>query len=196
MPEDKEQEQLAKLIALIQEAIAQDEQLRKTHQIGEKFQFVRERLQGLLENIEKEAAITEKKGKTLQALQVEEDEILSYIHLYNAQGLNFRTWQGMITPKAFFDFSVNRPIYQEQSHIEAFIRSKTNKVQHAYLTVAMKKDRILPGPSPAEGGLKDALGNPLIKVKEGALRYERMISFTHNDEVYHMTEQGELIKKS
>jgi len=151
-------------------------------------------LQALLENIEKETTISEKKARIVRtATTVAEDEIVVYIHLYNAQGLNFRTWQGMITPKAFFDFSVNRSIYQEQKYIEDFIRSKTNKAQHAYLTVAMKKDRVLP--SPEGGSFKDPLGNPLIKVKEGSLLYECMISFTYNGQVYHISEQGELAKK-
>lgn len=194
MPQDNEQEQLKLLIGLIQEALQRDAQLRQAHQVGERFRFVRDRLQTLLETIEKETAITEDVVKLAPEVKVEEDELLVYIHLYNAQGAVVRTWQGMITRKAFFDFSVNRPIYQDRKHIEAFIRSKPNKAQHAYLTVAMKKDRVLP-PS-EEGGLKDPLENPLLKVKEGSLRYERLVSFTHNESMYELSEQGELIKKT
>jgi hypothetical protein len=194
MSQDNEQEQLNQLISLIQVALQRDEQLRQTHQIGERFRFVRDRLQTLLETIEKESAAKEKQVKVARTLQLAEDEILVYIHLYNAQGALVRTWQAMITPKAFFDFSVNRPIYQEMKHIEAFIRAKSNKTQHAYLTVAMKKERILPPPE--EGMLKDSLENPLTKVKEGSLRYERLVSFTHNEIVYELNETGELIKKN
>ncbi len=193
MPQENEQELLNQLISLIQEALQRDTQLRQSHQVGERFRFVRDRLQVLLETIEKETAIIAKQTKQAAVLQAEEGELLVYIHLYNAQGALLRTWQSMITPKAFFDFSVNRPIYQEKKHIEAFIRSKTNKAHHAYLIVAMQKERILPPPE--EGVIKDALENPLIKVKEGSLSHRRMICFVHNEITYELNEEGELIKK-
>ena len=192
MPQDNEKEDLIKLIGLIQEAIQRDEQLRQTHQIGEKFRFVRDRLQAVLETVQKETVTHEKKIKPAQEIKAEEDEALVYVHLYNAQGLVVRTWQSMITPKAFFDFSVNRPIYEKKNHVEDFIRSKTKKEQHGYLTVAMKKDRILPI---HEEGIKDPLGNPLIKIKEGSLRFERTAAFVHNGIMYQFNEEGELIKK-
>lgn len=193
MPQENEQELLNRLIGLIQEALERDTQLRQTHQVGERFRFVRDRLQLLLETIEKETAAKIKQAKQATILQVEEGEILVYIHLYNAQGALLRTWQSMVTPKAFFDFSVNRPIYQERKHIDTFIRTKANKAQHAYLVVAMKKERVLA--LPEEGALKDSLGNPLIKVKEGSLKYERMLSFVHNELSYELNEEGELVKK-
>jgi len=196
MPQDNdEREQLDKLIGLIQEAIQRDEQLRQTHQVGEKFRFIRDRLQALLENIQKETVVKEKEVKQKPEVKAEEDELLVYIHLYNAQGMLVRTWQSMITPKAFFDFSVNRPLYQDKTQIEAFIRSKANKAQHAYLTVAMKKDRILPTSSHEEPA-KDTLGNPLLKIKEGSLHYERVVSFVHNEQTYTFSEEGELIKRT
>lgn len=194
MPTDHEQEQLAKLISLVRQALERDEQLRQQYQIGEKFRFVRERLQALLEKIEKETVAQEKKKASTQETTIEADELLVYIHLYNAQGIVLRTWQTMITPKAFFDFSVNRPIYQEKSYIEAFIRSKAKKIQHAYLIVAVKKNQILT--SAEEGALKDVLGNPLIKIKEGSLSYKKTISFVHNDQSYVLNEAGDLIKKN
>ena len=192
MPPENEQDRLSQLIAVIQDAIQRDSSLRQTHAIGEKFRFVRERLQSLLETIQKETSNQETKVHIPKALQLEEDEILVYIHLYNAQGAMVRTWQSMITPKAFFDFSVNRPIYTEKKDIEAFIRNKPNKAQHAYITIAMKKERVLP--SPVEGGLKDPLGNTVIKVREGSLRHERMVSFTHNELIYVLSEEGNLVK--
>jgi hypothetical protein len=193
MPEDNEKEQLAKLIGLIQEAIQQDERLRQTYQVGEKFRFISDRLKTLLEHIQKETVTHEKKIKIAEEVKVEEDETLVYVHLYNAQGLVVRTWQAMITPKAYFDFSVNRPLYLEKSHIEDFIRTKPNNVQHAYLIVAMKKERILPI---HEEGIRDPLGNPLIKIKEGSLHYERTVAFVHNGVSYQCNEKGELIRKT
>ena len=195
MPQDNEEKQLAKLIGIIQEAVQRDQQLRQTYAIGEKFLFIRARLQSLLEEIERASQETqEKKARLLPQVLVEEDEILVYIHLYNAQGLMLRTWESMITPRAFFDFSVNRPIYKEQAHIEAFIYSKANKAQHGFLTVAMKRDRVLQTHS--EDALKDVVGNPLIKIKEGSLKREKLLTFTHNKIVYQLTEAGNLVIKA
>ncbi len=194
MPQDSEKEQRSKLIAIIQEALQRDETLRQNYQIGERFKFVRERLQSLLENVEKDTETKEARTIRVQDFKLEEDEVLVYVHLFNAQGLNVRTWSGMLTPKALFDYSVNRPIYQEQKNIEAFIRSKSNKTQHAYLTVAMKKDRVLPMPEDVVP--KDLLGNSLLKIKEGSLRYDRLVSFTHNEQIYYVAGNGDLIKKN
>jgi intracellular multiplication protein IcmQ len=195
MPQNTEEEQLAKLISIIQEAIQRDQQLRQTYGVGEKFIFIRDRLQALLGEIERATSATsEKKSRQLREVQVEEDEILVFIHLYNAQGLSLRTWEAMITPRAFFDFSVNRPIYKEKAHIEAFIHTKANKAQHAYLTIAMKIERVLPVHH--EEGVKDVLGNVLIKIKEGSLRPEKLVSFTHNKIEYQLSDTGDLIVKA
>ena len=96
----------------------------------------------------------------------------------------------MFTPKVFYEYSVNRPIYAEKSHVESFLRSKINKHQHAYLTIMVNRDDItmLEGP-------KDALGNPSIKVREGSLRFDRLVSFTHNEQDYVLNKYGELVKK-
>jgi len=192
MPQSDEKERFSKLVGIIQQALQRDEQLRKTYQVGEKFGFIRERLNNLLENIQKDTFIPEKKVKPAYEVMVEEDEMLVYVHLYNSQGNVVRTWQSVITPKAFFDFSVNRPVYADQKSIETFIRGKANKTQHAYLTIAMKKEHLV---SNRDEGLKDAMGNPLIKIKEGSLRMDKVLSFTHNENVYTLNEDGVLIKK-
>ena len=95
----------------------------------------------------------------------------------------------MVLPNVFYEYSVNRPIYTEKSQIDSFIRSRPNKQQHAYLTVAIKKQDMYPSQS------QDSSGNMLIKVKEGSLRFEKLISFTYNDQDYQVDEEGEFIKK-
>ena len=89
--------------------------------------------------------------------------------------------------------SVNRPIYTDKAHVEAFIRSKANKVQHAFLTVAMPKDAVMKAGGPDSS--KDTLGHPLIKIKEGSLRFNRVITFTHNNHDYSVSENGVLTKR-
>lgn len=176
---------------IIQEALTRDEQLREKYQMGEKFRFIRDRLLKAKECLGdvSAAAVETKQGQTIK---IEEDEMLVYVHLYNAQGMSIRTWQSLITAKALFDFSVNRSIYREKQHIDSFIQAKTNKVQHGYLTIVVKKSCIHSTP---ESELKDAMGNMLAKIKEGSLRYEKLVSFTHNNQDYVTNEKGELVKK-
>lgn len=191
MSSDNEQEQLTKLLHIIQEALRQDEELRQKYQVGEKFRFIRDRLQTLLTEAQK-GPVLQLVLKKKATIEVQEDESLVYVHLYNAQSGSIKAWQSIVTPRAFFDYSVNRPIYQEKTYIEAFIKAKTNRAQHGYLTVAVKKDRFLP---PRDNLVKDPMGHPLVKVKEGALRYERLVSFTHNEQDYVLNDAGELVKK-
>lgn len=191
MSPDNEQEQLKKLIELIQEALRQDEQLRQKYQVGEKFRFIRERLQTLLVEVQEGSIVKLVQKKKIAVVEAMENESLVYVHLYNAQSGSMKAWQSIVNPKAFFDYSVNRPIYREKAHIEAFIKAKANSMQHGYLTIAVQKDRFLP----SRDDIKDSMGNPLVKVKEGALRCERLVSFTHNGQEYVLNEEGSLIKK-
>ena len=187
---DKEQKE--QLLTLVREALRKDDELRKTYQVGDKFRFVRDRLQALQLRLEQSLALDkpaeETKGK------IAEDEVVVYVHLFNAQGIKFPTWQKMLTPSVFYEYSVNRPIYTEKAGIEAFIRQKVNKAQHGFLTIVVKKSSILK--ANPENPLTDAVGQPLIKVKEGSLRFENFVSFTHNDHEYVLNKAGELINRS
>ncbi len=188
---DNEHEQHEKLIQLIREALQQDSQLRTKHEVGEKFRFVRDRLQTILERLEKHLPAAAPDEENIAA-QVD-DEVVVYVYLYNAQGVALRSWSAMLVPKVFYEHSVNRPVYAEKSHIDALIRSKANKVQHGCLAIIVKRhDIVLPVES---SKLQDALGNPLIKVKEGSLRFDKLVAFTHNGEDYLINAQGEFEKK-
>src|SRR5207237_821400 len=104
-------------------------------------------------------------------------------------GVNFRSWQNMLTPNVFYEYSVNRPIYLEKRQIESLLRSKSNKLQHGYLTVAIKSSDII-----QKELYKDPAGQSVIRVKEGALRFDRLVAFTHNQIEYVINPQGEFIK--
>ena len=51
-------------------------------------------------------------------------------------------WQNMLTPRVFYEYSVNRPIYAEKKYVDSLLRAKGNKAHHAFLTVAIKKIHI------------------------------------------------------
>ncbi len=184
-------EEQAKLLAAIHRAIQRDGELREQYQIGDRFRFVKDRLRALADELEQSAnQRLAYKAKNLKELAA--DEVIVYVYLYNTQGLQFRTWQNLVTAKVFYEYSVNRPIYSDKSHIEALLRTKSNSAQHAFLSIAVKADQLIK--LPLETAPKDVAGNPVIKVKEGSLRFEKLLTFTHQDQEYRLNEEGNLVK--
>jgi hypothetical protein len=184
-----DREHKLKLIELIRDATKHDEELRKKYEIGDRFRFVRDRLHALLDQLEKHAKATEPAKPKEAGGGLNEDEATIFVYLYNAQGILISTWQKMLTPKLLNEYGVNRPLYANQTEIDLLIRNKANKVQHGYLRVHVKKHLIV------ATGTKDAFDSPIIKVKEGALSFDRIVSFTHNDVNYALDEEGNLVKK-
>ena len=161
MPVVNETEQL-KLIEILRDTIKKDAELREKYNIGNKFRFVSDRLNELFATLERATQETTSSSTNKPTEeQNTSDEVFIYIYLYNTQGILLRSWQNMLTPKFLYEFGFNRPIYAEREHIDALLKSKSNKVQHSYLTVAVKQRDILPA-SP-DAPLKDALGNPIVK---------------------------------
>jgi hypothetical protein len=181
------------LLQLVQTAIQHDTQLREQYQIGEKFRFVRDRLTALATEIETDIAQMQEEI-VKKTTQVKEDDMLVYVHLFNAQGIIFQSWHKMLAPSVFYEYSVNRPIYTDKAAIESLVRSRQNRAQHGILTVAIKKQDILPTPADEEPA-KDANGTLLVKIREGSLSINRMVSFTHQEQDYVINENGQVTKK-
>ena len=185
--------QKIKILQLVRDAIQLDNELRGKYQVADKFRFIRDRLNGLATKVEENiSAMRAEADKKITKMS--EDETLIYVYLFNAEGLTMQTWQKMLTPSVFYEYSVNRPIYKEKAHVEAIVRSKANKALHGFLTIAVKKEDILNPPA----GLaqpKDTIGNPVYKVKEGSLKIQRLVTFTHAENEYVLNEEGEMIKK-
>lgn len=181
-----------KLLQLMQATAAKDEELRKEHQVADKFRFIRERLQTLLQMLEQEIQLTTQKiEQQAKGNVLLDDETIVYVYLYNAHGAVLTSWQNLLTPKVFYEYSVNRPLYMDEAHIQMLLRSKTNKTQHGYLAVAIKTAHLIK----ADAGGKDGLGNPLARIKEGALSIDKLLKFTFNDQDYKLNIKGELVKK-
>lgn len=183
-------DQKTKLLKIMQDVIQHDNALREKYQMGEKFRFIRDRLHGLLAKVEDELSIQQQENDSRSDV-ILENEVVIYIYLYNAQGQLFQTWHKLLNPSVFYEYSVNRPIYTEKADVEAFIRHKKNPTHHAYLAVAVLKEHVLN----AEPLQKDALGQPLIKVKEGSLKINRLMGFHHSGDEYTLDENNQLQKK-
>ncbi|MBV8803002.1 MAG: type IVB secretion system protein IcmQ [Gammaproteobacteria bacterium] len=189
---DKQQQE--KLIEIIRQTLARDDALREKYDVKNKFRFVHDRLLALLAHLEKDlqVIVIEKEKQKVPILSA--DEQIVYVYLFNAHGHILRTWQNMLIPKVFYEYSVNRPIYGEKDHVENVVRAKANRTQHGYLVIAVNKMDIFK--YEGSSSPKDVYGNIIFKVKEGSLAFNRLISFVHNGIEYSVSEQGELFKKS
>ena len=189
---ENEIQEYEKLIQLIRDTLQHDADLREKYTVADKFRFVRDRLQGLLTHLEEQAKHLKGIEQKIQQTEDTTDKTLVYVYLYNAQGIVLRTWQTLLTPRVFYEYSVNRPIYNEKNNVESLIRSKTNKQQHGYLTIKINQSDIV---SLEGAGPKDPLGSSLVKIREGSLRFDNFLSFTHNGHDYRVNAQGDLVKK-
>lgn len=185
-----ENDQFKKLHEILLETIKREQELREQYQVGEKFRFIRDRLNALKTQFEANLLSLQEKKEDRRD-QVLEDETVVYVYLFNAQGANIKSWQNMLNPAVFYEYSVNRPIYADKTLIDAFLRSKTNKHQNGYLAVIVKKIDILK----TADTLKDSMSNPLVKVKEGSLKFEKFIFFSYNNCEFVLNASGELEKK-
>lgn len=179
-----------KLLQLMHEVIRQDTELREKFKIGEKFRFIRDRLKIVFNRVEENLTALKQEMEKQEKI-VSEDETLVFVYLYNTQGMVLKTWQKLLNPAVFYEYSVNRPIYPEKSSIETYIKNKANKSQHAFLTIVVKKKDILA----SSDTMKDSFNHPLVKVREGSLNFNKMISFTHAGNEYIVNENGEIAKK-
>lgn len=189
-----DQEHYEKLIQFIKETLEKDVELREKYLIGDKFRFIRDQLNSLLQHLEQGLLALKSSDETkIETPQSEGHDVIVHVYLFNAQGMVFRSWFNMLTPKVFYEYSVNRPIYMNKKDIESFIKSKQNKLQHGYLTIAIKNENILAKEEFAN--LKDPMGYKLIKIKEGSISVERLVCFTHNEIDYILDSEGALVKK-
>ena len=186
-------EERANILTFVKEVMAEDVALRDQYQVNNKFAFLRDRLQVIFSPLEESAktvvAIEEEK-KAENALS--ENNVIVYVYLFNAKGAALSSWESMLTPKLFYEYSVNRPIYADRVAIDALIREKADKRQHACFSVTVKSsDIILSG----GGASKDSGGSSLIKVREGGLSFDKLNAFFCDEGEYRMNEMGQLVKK-
>lgn len=182
---DEEKTEQAKLLALVREAIECDEALRVKFDIGDKFRFVRDRLKELLTQLELDQKTSSTIVKDVSS-GIQENEMIVYVYLFNAKGVLLKNWNNMLNSKVFYEYSVNRPIYANKTEIEAMLRTKKEKQQHAYLAVAVKKEDILQAANET---------NPLLRVREGSLKLDRLIGFYHNGHEYTWSAENGFLKK-
>lgn len=117
--------------------------------------------------------------------------VLVYISLYQSDPLNLTKWEN--TLKSIREYTITRPVYAQQDHVEEAIRSKQGAINEGFVTVYIKKEDIIP----AYVGKKveDRWGHELLTIRDGSLLPSNILEFVHQGKKYEF-KNGKLSLKS
>lgn len=112
-----------------------------------------------------------------------------YVALYSSDGSNLSAWERIIAnlPHQM----ISRPIYANEEDVKAIIKSKTNKLNEAYVTIYISPQDILS--LPADKMPIDKLGKQMLTLKDKTLHLDSLDCFVHQSGVYRYM-QGRLLK--
>lgn len=177
---------------LVEELIEKEKLLRQEHQV-ESLKLLQNQLLGIRGRLTEHLPLTDPSANLCPTyhkdIDLQLDEMLVYVYLFNAQGLQLSNWIPMFSSDAALkDYPVNRPIYVKRRHVEALINSKADPVQHGYLIIKVNKDTVDKTVAPCN----DNFGNPLYRLKSNALSKDKIVGFYHHQHLY-LWQQGKLV---
>jgi hypothetical protein len=189
---------IKEMVLSVKNLAEKETQLRTQYEIGDRYRVIRDKISVLVHTIEEFAANHSvslqsdeliKDSLTSESLSLAEGECWVYVYLYNAKGAELALWFSMLSDAALEDYTFNRPIYREESQVQAFIRSRPSDNEYAYLTLKIKETDVIDPESPT----KDSLGVALMSLTERSLLLANAFSFVHKGKTYYFNkESGEL----
>lgn len=119
-----------------------------------------------------------------------EDARVVYISVYQAEGHDLHKWHQ--TLKSLTDYSLSRPVYQEEEHIRAMIRAKEQVQREGYVQVLVQQQDIVALPSDKKS--YDRFGNELLTLKAGVVKPEHIVEFVHGEQRYQFQQDALVLK--
>lgn len=113
-----------------------------------------------------------------------------YVALYAFDGSNLQSWERIL--QHLPEQVISRPVYENEEDAIASIRSKSNRMNEAYVSIYVDPRLILP--QPTEKIAVDKLGVQLLGLKTKAINLENIEVFIHQSGTYTFA-SGRLIKK-
>lgn len=113
-------------------------------------------------------------------LRLNEGYVKIFISIYQSDPYNIIKWES--TLKSIREYSINRPIYRNEEHIQEMIRSKQGSANEGYVVLYIQSNDIIP---PYTGKIaKDRWGHELLTVKDNSLQPENIVEFVHQARRY------------
>jgi len=175
----------------VESLVKEEKELRKKYGVGDRYKAISSRLDALFKYVQ-EAVSLPKQEETVERASpaLSEGQQYVFVHLFNNKGKILSRWEAMLSPRQLMEYSVNRPIYAEQKQVEAYIRSRPNDDEHAFLMMKVEQSDVLHGDESTHN--YDTLGQPLLKLKERALKEEGLVYFFHKGTCYILS-RGHLV---
>jgi len=137
--------------------------------------------------VDKLSGGTDLKANFQVSSSLKKDHIKIYISLYQSEGSNIKAWQRML--KSLANYSISRPVYNDEEQVREIIRSKPERQRHAYAIVAIPQDGIIHLEKPTV----DKFNHELLTLKEGAVQLQNIIEFVHANEKRYVFRDDKLI---
>ena len=186
-----DKEQTRKLYRDVETLVNEEKALRKKLGIGDRYKAISSRLEALMQYVTQAVSLPKQEVVSERASPVlSESQQYVFVHLFNNKGKVLSRWEVMLSPRQLTEYSVNRPIYAEQKQVEAYIRSRPNDDEHAFLMMKIEQSEVLRSNESTDN--YDPLGCPLLKLKEGTLKEQGLIYFFHKGGCYILA-RGHLI---
>ncbi|MES2203772.1 MAG: type IVB secretion system protein IcmQ [Pseudomonadota bacterium] len=173
-----DKEKTRELYRDVEMLVNEEKALRKKYGIGERYKAISSRLDAVLQSVRQAVSLPPQEvaiERSSPALS--EGQQYVFVHLFNNKGKVLSRWEAMLSPRQLAEYSVNRPIYAEQKQVEAYIRSRPNDDEHAFLMMKIEQSDVLQRDESTDN--YDSLGHPLLKLKEGAFKEQGLIYFFH-----------------
>jgi len=104
---------------------------------------------------------------------LKEDEVFVYISVFQSEGDHLEKWGLQLA--SLKSHLLGRPIYESEEDIQKIIRQKLDQHSEGYVVVAVKSSDIQE--SSHQMKRVDRYGNPLITLKETAVKVENIFEF-------------------
>lgn len=144
---------------------------------GKKIQAYRDEAQDILDDI-----TGVKTQKEQEAINQAAGELLTiYVSVFQMNPNDMVAWQA--TLNSIGEYSMSRPIYLAEDHVQEMIRSRPDPSREAYVEVTIRKEDVLLPPSGKPA--LDRFDHELLNVRQGRVKPNNIKRFVHRNKVYH-----------
>lgn len=127
--------------------------------------------------------------KKLTLRDLENDETLVYISIFQSEGHNIRKWELQLS--SLRSHLLGRPVYEKEEDVQKVIRQKLIQISEAYVVVAIKQSDFQD--FSYQEKRVDRSGNTLLTLKEKAVKPENIFKFIHQGKQYYFV-KGKLVE--